>query len=355
MEKSILFDAERMKFPHTGLYHFCLHLGQALKQRATDSPDIRLTYYTPKGKTFFGSDAEYLAQHSLHKFLRPSVSKYKLWHSTYQLSHYLPRFHQTEVVLTIHDLNFLHEGKAATKQQKYLNALQQNIDRASSIVSISKFVQTEITEYMNIGNKPIHVIPNGCTINEQILPQRPSRIPITAPFFFSIGTVARKKNFHVLPALLVENDYQLVISGIFQDEKYKEEILLEAKKLGVLDRVLLTGPVSEAEKYWLLKHCALFCFPSLAEGFGLPVIEAMYFGTPVFISKETSLPEIGGDDAFYMDSFDFEELAKQTTAILHKLSTMDVATNLRKRASQFNWDTAADSYWRIYNDILALR
>ncbi len=111
-----------------------------------------------------------------------------------------------------------------------------------------------------------------------------------------------KKNFHVLPALLVGNDHELIISGV--ETPYKSKIMEEAEKFGVTDRVKITGTISEEDKAWYYKNCTAFVFPSIAEGFGLPVIEAMHFGKPVFLSTHTSLPEIGGDAAFYFPTFE---------------------------------------------------
>jgi glycosyltransferase involved in cell wall biosynthesis len=86
----------------------------------------------------------------------------------------------------------------------------------------------------------------------------------------------------------------------------EKEVMEAAKKFGVEDRVKLIGPATEEEKYWYYKNCEAFLFPSYAEGFGLPVIEAMYHGKPVFISDKTSLPEVGGDAAYYFRNFEPE-------------------------------------------------
>ena len=120
------------------------------------------------------------------------------------------------------------------------------------------------------------------------------RILPNAPFLFTIGTIVDKKNFHVLPCLLAGNNKKLIIAGITQSEDYKHKIIDEAKRWNVLDRLFFTGTVNENDKQWYIKHCEAFVFPSLAEGFGLPVVEAMYFGKPVIISNLSSLPEVGG-------------------------------------------------------------
>ena len=73
-----------------------------------------------------------------------------------------------------------------------------------------------------------------------------------------------------------------MIAGVTHQPWYQRKIEEEAKRLGVTERVIFTGAISENDKYWYYQNCTAFVFPSIAEGFGLPVIEAMYFGKPVF-------------------------------------------------------------------------
>ena len=73
---------------------------------------------------------------------------------------------------------------------------------------------------------------------------------------------------------------------------------------GLEERIILPGEISDMDKYWLYKNCEAFVFPSMYEGFGLPVIEAMNFGKPVFLSTFSSLPEVGGKYALYWENFD---------------------------------------------------
>jgi glycosyltransferase involved in cell wall biosynthesis len=174
---------------------------------------------------------------------------------------------------------------------------------------------------------------------------RPSR-----KFIFSIGTVLPKKNFHVLPCLLRNNNYELVIAGNI-DKEYGQKIRDEAQLHGVAGRVKLTGPVSEQERYWYYKNCFAFAFPSLAEGFGLPLVEAMNFGKPCFISTHTSLPEIGGDAAYYFKDFDTTHMQEVFEKGLEHYQETNPAGAIRKRALQFNWHNTGSSYLSIYRTL----
>jgi glycosyltransferase involved in cell wall biosynthesis len=346
----IIFDAERMKYAHTGIYHYCLHLGNALlQQQALHSDDIG--FYLPRSAgEIFGDDAYYIRQRSLHKLLMPSLSNHHLWHSTFQGTNYFPEIASVKKVLTVHDLNFLHENKSPAKQQKYLALLEDKLQKADKVVVISNFVQQEIEQHIKIDSDKIEVIYNGCNIKDDVEPQKPA-LPFEGSFLFSIGTIAPKKNFHVLPGALVNNDFHLVIAGIFQDEKYLQKIQQHATELGVSDRLHLIGSVSEAEKYWLMKNCSLFIFPSVAEGFGLPVIEAMRFGTPVLLSTATSLPEIGGPSAFYLQSFDPSYISNTVRESLQQ-STDERRKQTMLWSNKFSWSEAAKQYWNVYETLL---
>ncbi len=351
---AIVVDCERMKYPHTGLYQFCLHLSNALIETNTNQ---QLCFYTPpSAKTIFGTGQQYLTQHPLHKFSFPLLKNVSLWHCTYQGSAYFPFRKKVKKVLTLHDLNYIHdETKTGSKKKKFLAGVQRKIDASDAVVAISQFALTDAQAHLQLTGKPCSVIYNGCTIKEIASPATPAFAP-QRPFLFSLGTITAKKNFHVLPRLLFNNDFLLVIAGITQSPAYKEKIRQEAMRLGVLDRVIFAGAVNETDKQWLLKNCSVFVFPSLAEGFGLPVVEAMYFGKPVLLSAAASLPEIGGGEACYFSSFGEEEMQRDLEVCLHRAQTdPSLKERLQQRARRFSWTEAALQYHRLYNELLEHR
>jgi glycosyltransferase involved in cell wall biosynthesis len=339
-----------MKYPHTGLYHYCYHLGLAL-QKNYDPEKLEFYYYIKKN-TFgiFGEKANYIAQHSLQKFILPSTKQFDIWHTNYQGTQYFPKKRQLKIVLTIHDLNFLHENKKTEEKKKEeIEKIQKKIERADHIVAISEFVLNDIKNHFRLNGQPTSVIYNGCNININDEISMPSDLP-KGKYLYTIGTITDKKNFHVLPSLLVDNDLFLVISGIILNKEYYEKIIKEAKYHKVEKRVIFTGAVNESEKKWYMQNCEAFVFPSIAEGFGLPVIEAMFFGKPVILSTHTSLPEIGGNDAYYFNSFDPEVMR---SSLYECISSFDNnrAGRLRERAISFKWENAASSYLNIYENL----
>ena len=348
----IVFDCERMKYPDTGLFSYCLHLGLHLKL-ASYSKTKQISFYLPKQvKGIFG-DSEYIVQHSIQKFLLPSLKNKDIWHCTYQSSHYLPQLNKKiKVVLTIHDLNFLYDQtQSEPKKQKNLRQLQKNIDRSNVIVCISEFCKNDVLQNCELGNKPVFVIYNGTNILQPASLTVNSYKP-TSRFLFSIGVVNRKKNFHVLLPLLQQNkDMELLIAGKRDDENYIQYINHSAQELGVQEKVRVLGAISEYEKSWYYNNCYAFTFPSLAEGFGLPVAEAMSLGKPLFLSDRTALPEIGQDVAFYFDDFNAQKMQEVFRNGMYQYKKKNMEPLIRERGNQFCWQKAAKEYLEIYHTI----
>lgn len=343
----IVLDCERMKHPYTGLFEYCYQLGIALRQRVVDKDD--LIYYVPQSVQYmFGSNNNFIEQRSIDKIFYRNFNA-DILHTTYQLSRYMGGNKNVKRLLTIHDLNFLYEKKAPSKVAKYLKKMQDNINRSDHIIAISNYVKQDVLDHLEIGNKPFDVIYNGCNVLEFDTYDTPIYKP-KKDFLFSIGTVLPKKNFHVLPRILVGNDYELIIAGR-SDENYQNKIIKEAKQFNVEDRVKLIGSVSYEDKYWYLKNCLAFMFPSIAEGFGIPVIEAMHFGKPTFLSTHTSLPEVGGKFAYYFQNFEPEYMQQLFRDSLEDYSQNDRIKDIKEHASYFRWDRCADEYYKIYQKL----
>jgi glycosyltransferase involved in cell wall biosynthesis len=350
----VVFDCERMKYPNTGIYHYCFHVATALSKIFLRNPENQLgVYLTKKLHGIFGNSIFYKAQSSVNKFYMPATGGIDIWHVTYQHSNYMPAKGKYKIVLTVHDINFMHEpGKSAQKKNKYMRGLDARMKKADAVIFISKFVLEDVTRHIPIRTGQLSkVIYNGCNISGSVAAAAPQTQP-GKPFIFTIGTILPKKNFHVLPQLLVNNDRLLIIGGIVQDENYLQHIKEEAIKYGVQDRVLFTNAISEEEKYWYLQNCESFVFPSLMEGFGLPVIEAMYFGKPVFLSRCTALPEIGGDAAYYFDSFDADHMQDVYKKGMEDYFSTPVRNQkIKERALLFNWDNTARQYYQLYEEL----
>lgn len=350
--RRIIFDCERMKYPDTGLYHYCLNLGRHLEKNINLQKE-KIYFYTPPGEqTWSYYSNNHLTQHPLHKFRMPVLNEYDIWHATYQNTHYLPfRNRKIKVVLSIHDLNFLYdEKKNQAKKEKYLQHVQRLIRRADSIICVSEFSKNDVLKHCDIGDRPLHTIYNGTNMLEQ-----PELSPVSykpaKPFLFSIGVIHRKKNFHVLLPLLKKNTLELLIAGKPDDAQYISLLKKESKKLGVEENLHLLGPVSEKEKSWYFNNCSAFALPSVSEGFGLPLAEAMSCGKPLFLSDKTALPEIGGDVSFYFKDFNPDHMTEVFESGMKNYNSNGLKDRIRERGRNFNWDKAAQQYLEVYRSL----
>jgi len=347
---SILLDLERIKYPYSGLGHFCSQL--ALHLPALCEHRHRLNFLVSNPNSFRNPHHIPLTKASLVKKLLPQLTKsYDLWHSTHQGLFYRPSRKTKNHIITIHDLNFLFE-KSSNKKYLYLNRLQHFVENCQGLTFISEFTKKMVLDNLHVGDVKTEVIYNGFERPTSMIFSRPDFLP-KGDFLFTIGAIRSKKNFHVLlPFLKQLKDINLVIAGP-HEHPYLGKLNELAKSEGIQNRIFLPGSISDEHKYWLYQHCKAFVFPSLYEGFGFPLVEAMSFGRPVFSSNQTSLPEVGGKNVFYWDNFHPDDMVQ---TYIRKMSEFEndpvISQNLIKRSKEFTWNNCANKYFQFYNKIL---
>jgi glycosyltransferase involved in cell wall biosynthesis len=331
MSKKILLDFEKIKDPFCGLGQFCSHLKTHFEKSS-----LPIEYFTPNKYQKIARKLPLFLPHS------------NVFHGVHQDSPYMPPSKKTKYVLTIHDLNAFYEKSKYGTGEKYLKKLQKKINRADYITFISEFTKSEVLKHLDLAQKKTAVIYNGISLKG--FAETPEYVP-SKNYLFSIGTVLPKKNFHVLIDFLKTiPDLEIVIAGTTYHQ-YAKEMIQTIKNENLQDRFHLVGTISENQKIWYYSHAQGFIFPSLLEGFGLPVAEAMSFGLPLFLSRSTSLPEIGGPDAYYFDHFSPEHMNKvYIDGIL--TFTADKKSRLIERSSLFDWQKAANNYLQIYKELL---
>lgn len=350
MLPNVVIEMEKIRSPYNGLGNFCRHFGKSLLAQAQQQ--FSPTFYIPRKQLgFFGDSANYQPLHKWHRYLHRFAPKAKIWHILHQDSRYWPPQKNIPLILTIHDLNFLHVGKKPSRVNAHKKRIQKLIQRASVITTISHFSKQEIETYLQ-PNIPIEVIYNGVELDFKN-PKKPAFIQ-SRPYLLALGEVSPKKNFHVLVNLLAHlPQYDLYIVGK-QQTAYTKKILSLAQALRISNRIHLTGPVTEKEKTWLYQHCEAFLFPSLAEGFGLPVIEAMRCGRPVFISKNTALQEIGGEFAYFFNDFTIDHMLSVFQSGMKNFQSLqpNVSAKIQSWSKQFRWEVAAKQYIKLYHTFL---
>ncbi len=345
----ILFDCERLRKPFSGKDTYCRNLATALEKESRTRAE-KLGLYMPACAEPFLEALPHRPWHRYHKWFFRAGSDVRLFHRTTPLTYYFPK--NVPLVTTVHDLNFLHYEPNPRKREREDRCTRIALDVSERIVTISNDARRDILKYYGDPGKPIDVIYNGVTRYSGPV-TRPADAP-DGDFILSICRLTRSKNLQTLPPLLAGNDFKLVIIGKNIEDGQVEEILAAADKWNVRDRVIFTGGIPEDEKHWYLRNCKAFLFPSLAEGFGLPVIEAMQYGIPTFISDRTSLPEIGGDCAFYFNhEFDPDGMRQEFEKGMSDFRSGVITPEaMKRRATLFNWETAAKKYYDIYESLL---
>jgi glycosyltransferase involved in cell wall biosynthesis len=345
----VVFDAERLRNPNSGLGQFCASLGNAL--RDAQPPGDELSFVVPPHELSRFGSAPVVPTAWWQRFVPPLAAD--VWHAPHQDIWIRPP-RSARVVLSIMDLNFLERREYSdAKKARRLASVQRKVDRADAIATISEFTATVVRRHLTIPDIPLRVIHLGNPMDRTPVasPPRDSRLSSLKPgsFFVFVGVLHPKKNVDVLvPVLRAYPEMSLVLAGP-DDHPYVSTVRSHAEEVGVAARVIIPGAVDEPTKRWLYENSRALLFPSISEGFGLPVVEAMSVGKPAFLSRLTSLPEIGGDAAWYFDSFDGDAMIE---TIRRGLADFDAhperADQLRAYAGKFSWKRAATEYWSLY-------
>jgi glycosyltransferase involved in cell wall biosynthesis len=360
----VVIDVEKLRRENCGLGRFCRHLAEGIlasRDRAFDPVFLLPRQATPPRHEgcIAQIDVRPWRKESFARFYRPLVpafarGRYDLWHVTNQTSKYLPLDPAVPVVLTIHDLNFLHdERRQAARSERKLADVQRKVDRAAAVVTDTRYVADDVARHLRLDGKPVHVIPLGMPAPSKAAAHRPARVP-AGPFFLAIGNALPHKNFHVLLDLMAGLPRATLVVAGNHATPYGQRLVESVAARGLEGRVILTGEVSDADRQWLYEQCDAVFVPSLTEGFGLPVLEAMQCGKPVFLSRRTCLPEIGGELAFYWDHFEPTHMREVVESGLRNAAAdAGFGDRLRAHAARFSWDRAVREYLAVYDAVLA--
>ncbi len=337
-----------------GLGEFCLQIGQRLARRlGTGAPGTagrwRLAFHVkPALRGCFGDGVEYLPVSRWHRWRHATPQRFALWHSLHQLNKNLPPQGTAVRLLTVHDLNYQH-GNGAVSRWRHQGRMRALLRRTDALATISAFTAADVRRHLG-WTRPISVIHNGARslVDAPQAPLEGWPMRPTRPFLFHLSRLSPVKNPTALLALAAAwPEMCFVIAGPANADA---TALRAATRL---PNVQFHLGLADAQKAWAYAHCAGFLFPSLAEGFGLPPIEAMHFGKPVFLSRLTSLPEVGGEAAEYFDSFDGPTMrAVVEQGLARHAQDPQRARQLTERAAGFSWDTAADAYVALYRRLL---
>ncbi len=288
---------------------------------------------------------EILSRSSSKKMLLSDA--YDVFHPTYYSTYHLGKS-KKPVVLTVYDM--IHE--IYPDQYRDPGEIQRNkkklIHAADKIIAISNHTKNDILKYNNVDPSKIEVIHLATSILS-VIPEPVLGLP--QQFILFVGERKGYKNFKTLAEALgkLKLSSKVVLfcagGGSFnQDEvKFIEEYGLETK--------IIQKNVSDSELAWAYKNAACFIFPSLYEGFGIPILESMSFGTPTILSETSCFPEIAGDAAIYFKNTD--ELANAIGSVLNSEISLDF---LKERAlahsSLYSWGRVAKQTSDVYRSLI---
>ena len=262
------------------------------------------------------------------------------------LNQRLPRIPMRRAIATFHDL-FVMTGEYSTPEfrARFTAQARDAAARADAVIAVSEFTRSQVISLLGVEPARVHVVHHGT--------RKFAEPPINATgrekLVLNVGAIQKRKNiarlveaFETLP-----RPWQLVLAG--SNGYGAEEILARIEKSPARERINVTGYVSPSELSSWYARAAVFAFPSLDEGFGMPVLEAMAAGVPVITSNRSALPEVAGDAAVLVDPIDTEALGQ---ALRELTLNVDLCRDLTRRGTarvrMFTWEKAISDTWNVY-------
>jgi glycosyltransferase involved in cell wall biosynthesis len=271
-------------------------------------------------------------------------------------------------VVTVHDvIQFVLPEYAWRKISRvYFGLVSAGARRADAIITVSECSKRDIVKLLGLSPERIHVIGNA--VDASLFPVRDAwllasvreRYGIGPRYILYFGGFDLRKNvpriilaYSLLPGR-VRREYQLVIAGRYQHLGHPlyPDPRQTVERLGLEGNVIFTGQIREQDKAPLYSAATVFAFPSLYEGFGMPVLEAMACGTPVVTSNISALPEVAGDAGQLVDPYDAEAISQALAELLESQSRREeLARRGLERARRFTWHQVAEQTLRVYEEV----
>ncbi len=265
---------------------------------------------------------------------------------------YLPK--KVKVIVTVHDVRVKAFPETFSRNTRmYYNLIYSYLfKRANAVITVSEFSKSEILKYFPESEGKVYVIPNG--INTQKF--RFLNIPKKKQILF-IGAIAKHKNIKVIfesfSRIYKLIPHKIVIVGSKDSGMPQDEEMFKLINSIPQERIIFTGKIGDEEVINLYNESEVFIFPSLYEGFGFPVLEAMSCGCPVIASNRSSIPEVCGDAGILFDPENPEDLAQK---ILEVTQNENLAKDLIKkgleRVKSFSWEETSKMYISLMKKVI---
>lgn len=263
---------------------------------------------------------------------------------------------RTPRVITIPDLSFIHHPQFFSLRQRFwhwLQGIRRQARDADKIITVSEFTKSDIVNLLSVAPEKVSVIYPG--ISKIFIPSHSASA--TRPYILYLGTVEPRKNvnlliraFNVLKREPQFTDWQLVIAGRLG--WLYDQVLKEAKNSPFSGDIIFRGAVTSQDRVSLYNQAKVFVYPSFFEGFGFPPLEAQASGCPVIVSDRTSLPEVLGKTALYINPWKVEELAAAVRRLAEDTGLRrDLIVAGIENSKKFDWQKSAEQTLKIFNEI----
>ena len=283
------------------------------------------------------------------------------WSPAHRLPTLLPA--RIARVVTIHDLVWKHAGETMRPMSRWLDAtlMPEAVRLADRIITVSSHTATDLLREMPNAQGKVHSIPLGVSsLAPAASRESLASLGLVEPYFLFVGTLEPRKNlarlleaFSHLPANL---RYSAVLAIAGGNGWGGLDVATIARKYGVQDRVRVLGYVGDEQLATLYTHALFLAMPSLYEGFGLPLIEAMSRGTPVLTSNCASMPEIAGDAGILVAPNDVGSIAQGLLELLsNDVQRVVLASRAIVNSKHFSWARAAENTMKTFDDAIAAR
>ena len=265
------------------------------------------------------------------------------------LNQRLPRFRYRHAVCTFHDL-FVLTAEYSTEdfRRRFAAQAREAVERSDLIVAVSQFTASQVRDLLGVEGSRIRVVHHG--VRPPVAATSRSR----AKLILHVGAIQRRKNIVRLVEAFERCDpeWRLVLAG---SAGYgAAEIRARIDRSPRREQIRVPGYVSRSALEQLYARASVLAFPSLDEGFGLPVLEAMARGTAVLTSNRSALPEVAGDAAVTVDPLEVDSIAAGLRSLVESRELREeYARRGIQRAAQFKWEETVRKTWAVYRELLS--
>jgi alpha-1,3-rhamnosyl/mannosyltransferase len=267
-------------------------------------------------------------------------------------------------VTTIHDLSFIRYPETHPPERVALleKELPKSIAQADAIITDSEYIKSEVNELLGIDKKKIHVVPLG--VSQDFRPYSQQAVgPVLRryklngiKYLLTVATLEPRKNLNsLIDAYLIlpkkfRNEYKLVIIGA--RGWLSRNLLKRIKMLVGRGDVIALGYIVSEDLPFIYSGAYGFVLPSIYEGFGLPVLEAMSSGTPVLTSTSSSMPEVAAGAAILTNAFDIEEISEGLQQLIEDDGWRDQAIKKGlNRSKKYTWEKCIENTVSVYKSL----